>query len=397
MCGFSPVQQDSVCVCVCLCVCVCVCLSLSLCLSLSISFLSSTSLSLSLSLSLYLSISLLSSLPFSLSVFLLCLSPLLSRSLSHSLASQSHLSLVASLSLHMLAAYACSKHVVKLQPVAASGCWRRAQMHTSCLCLPKCAHGGLRCMRADVLSGRRFRTWMVQTSYSLGKLQLFAVAPRKKGGNKDKERKQEDPNPIYTYPLLGVQSLSLGCSQESANVCKRFSSLKRTFCLIWGRICQLLAILGHLLSIHIAMCITRVHAEGVVLCERVCFLPSKHLLSAFHDTPLSKAPSKKPCPYRNPSKAPSQNPSENLRSTSFKEPSKNPSKEHVIACSKSPKSLKKVFPGLPARSVKSVEKSPQGPRTLLWHMFDSFSGIPQTCCGDREENWSAGGQTKWPT
>ena len=42
------------------------------------------------------------------------------------------------------------------------------------------------------------------------------------------------------------------------------------------------------------------------------FLPSKHLLSAFYNTPppLSKNPSKSPCPYWNPYKVPSKNPSQ---------------------------------------------------------------------------------------
>ena len=35
----------------------------------------------------------------------------------------------------------------------------------------------------------------------------------------------------------------------------------------------------------------RVHAKGVVLCEKDVFLPSKHLLSAFYETLPSKNPS----------------------------------------------------------------------------------------------------------
>ena len=38
----------------------------------------------------------------------------------------------------------------------------------------------------------------------------------------------------------------------------------------------------------VAFLIFRVHAKGVVLCERACFCPSKHLLSAFYDPPLLK-------------------------------------------------------------------------------------------------------------
>ena len=51
--------------------------------------------------------------------------------------------------------------------------------------------------------------------------------------------------------------------------------------------------------------IYRVHAKGVVLCERACFC----LLSAFYNTPPSKNPSRNPCPYWNPHKVPSKNPS----------------------------------------------------------------------------------------
>ena len=51
---------------------------------------------------------------------------------------------------------------------------------------------------------------------------------------------------------------------------------------------------------------SRVHAKGVVLCERACFC----LLSAFYNTPPpSKNPSKNPCPYWKPYKVPSKNPS----------------------------------------------------------------------------------------
>ena len=34
----------------------------------------------------------------------------------------------------------------------------------------------------------------------------------------------------------------------------------------------------------------KVHAKGVVLCEGACFLPSKHLPSAFHETSPSRSP-----------------------------------------------------------------------------------------------------------
>ena len=36
--------------------------------------------------------------------------------------------------------------------------------------------------------------------------------------------------------------------------------------------------------------------------------------------------------------------------------------------------LEKVFPGLPARSVKKVSKKSSNPRTRFSHIFDSFSG-----------------------
>ena len=63
------------------------------------------------------------------------------------------------------------------------------------------------------------------------------------------------------------------------------------------------------------MSVGRVHAKGVVLCERTCFcLLSKHLLSAFYKT------------------LPSKNPSENLVFTEnhLQAPSKNPSKKHLL-------------------------------------------------------------------
>ena len=58
----------------------------------------------------------------------------------------------------------------------------------------------------------------------------------------------------------------------------------------------------------------RVHAKGVVLCERTCFC----LLSAFYETLRSKNPSK--------------NPSKNLVFTQnlYRAPSKNPSKKHLL-------------------------------------------------------------------
>ena len=43
----------------------------------------------------------------------------------------------------------------------------------------------------------------------------------------------------------------------------------------------------------ILVCSGRVHAKGVVLCERACFC----LLSAFYNSPPSKNPSKNLCPY----------------------------------------------------------------------------------------------------
>ena len=43
--------------------------------------------------------------------------------------------------------------------------------------------------------------------------------------------------------------------------------------------------------------VDRVHAKGVVLLRKGVFLPSKHLLSAFYNTPPSKNPSENPCPY----------------------------------------------------------------------------------------------------
>ena len=55
----------------------------------------------------------------------------------------------------------------------------------------------------------------------------------------------------------------------------------------------------------VVFCYHRVHAKGVVLCERACFC----LLSAFYDTPPSKNPSKNLCLCWSPYKAPSKNPS----------------------------------------------------------------------------------------
>ena len=84
-----------------------------------------------------------------------------------------------------------------------------------------------------------------------------------------------------------------------------------------GAVCELLVVI-------------RVHAKGVVLCERACFCLLKHLLSAFYTTLPSKDPSKNPCPYRNPYKA-RRLLRTLLRRTSFKEPSKNPSKKRAVA------------------------------------------------------------------
>ena len=58
----------------------------------------------------------------------------------------------------------------------------------------------------------------------------------------------------------------------------------------------------------------RVHAKGVVLCERTCFC----LLSAFYKTLPSKSP------YKNPSKNPV------FTEKPLQAPSKNPSKKHLL-------------------------------------------------------------------
>ena len=49
--------------------------------------------------------------------------------------------------------------------------------------------------------------------------------------------------------------------------------------------------------------------EGGRALRKGVFLPSKHLLSTFYNTPPSKNPSKNLCLYSNPYKAPSKNPS----------------------------------------------------------------------------------------
>ena len=107
------------------------------------------------------------------------------------------------------------------------------------------------------------------------------------------------------------------------------------------------------------------HAKGVALCERTCFLPSKHLLSAFYETLLSKNPSKNVVSTENPYRRLLRIPSkkrlllENLLRTLLR----NVRLHDALGVHPT----KTVFAGLPARSLQKVPKSEKNKGGLSSH------------------------------
>ena len=122
---------------------------------------------------------------------------------------------------------------------------------------------------------------------SSGHLQAKSLSQQEGGASVWATNQARKRNPVLNFlvrifsggvPREGVGAKKLGMSLETRETKLFFCGISRDFAGISRRCPKKFE--------------NRVHAKGVVLCEEAC-LPSKHLLSAFYNTP----PSKNPCPY----------------------------------------------------------------------------------------------------